>query len=484
MLPIIALFAVVAPAVEGVTKEQGDVMVTTFDLPQGKVTVYLPDDMMAGDTIGGTVVATPSGTGSAAERNGAVLNGYVVELQGQGPRGSGGNPTWTLPAGINAVEIVLRSSDGRTQGNSSCWVRTAEYADSPAEFSCDPIVSGGSPVQVRGPFDGDLSNTSAMSGSTGLVPVAESPRSCVFAGVPGGTGPATIDVKEGGQNSVVHTRVVRVSLSASKTTLLRGERASLTLQVSGLEGLAESEFPVPIEVVNESPQVVRIEEATETNSVRGETLAFSIEKADLPPSGPVTFGFTLVGVQPGAFQVRALCFNVKMHDVKKAMNVNTFRAWIAAMIEVYKAKIAALKAEDAKDPSPGLKANIKRKEGILAVLESSKNPSAAGMDALKTAVDKALADDAFFAMAADLITTAASMLGYDSIPMPGIGAIIGGIKAIAGAAKLQKVLDAIAVAEKLMEEYAKLTDAQDKLDKVAEIKEALDKVKGALDEEE
>jgi hypothetical protein len=339
-------------------------------------------------------------------------------------------------------------------------------------------------VQVRGPFDGNLSNTSALSGSTGLVPVAESPRSCVFAGIPGGTGPTTIDVKEGGQNSILHTNVVRVSLSATKTTLLRGERASLTVQVSGLEGLADSEFPVPIEVINETPQVVHLEEATETNNVRGETLAFSVQKADLRPTGPVTFGFTLVGVQPGAFQIRALCFNVKIHDVKKAMNVNTFKAWIAAMIEVYKAKIAALKAEDAKNPSTGLKANIKRKEGILAVLESSKNPSKTSLDTLKSAVDKALADDAFFAMAADLISTAASMLGYDSIPIPGIGAIIGGIKAIAGAAKLQKVLDAIEVAEKLMAEYEKLTDAKDKLAKVAEIKEALDKVKSALDEEE
>ena len=43
-------------------KTAGGLRTATFDLPRGKIRVNLPDDMMAGDTISGTVIAEPKGS--------------------------------------------------------------------------------------------------------------------------------------------------------------------------------------------------------------------------------------------------------------------------------------------------------------------------------------------------------------------------------------------------------------------------------------
>lgn len=61
-------------------KTEGGVNVVTFNVPQGIIKVYLPDDMSAGDMISGTVSVKPAGSTDAEKaKNQDVLNGYVIE---------------------------------------------------------------------------------------------------------------------------------------------------------------------------------------------------------------------------------------------------------------------------------------------------------------------------------------------------------------------------------------------------------------------
>jgi hypothetical protein len=58
--------------------------VVTFTVPAGTLTVNLPDDIRAGDTISGTVIAEPKGqTIEERARNLGVLNGLVLEIDGK-----------------------------------------------------------------------------------------------------------------------------------------------------------------------------------------------------------------------------------------------------------------------------------------------------------------------------------------------------------------------------------------------------------------
>src|SRR5258708_35310601 len=66
------------------TATSGGLQTTTFDTPRGRVKVYLPDDLAAGDTISGTVSAEPSGKDEKEkQRNSGELQGYVIELENQ-----------------------------------------------------------------------------------------------------------------------------------------------------------------------------------------------------------------------------------------------------------------------------------------------------------------------------------------------------------------------------------------------------------------
>ncbi|MCA1850030.1 MAG: hypothetical protein LC672_02975, partial [Acidobacteria bacterium] len=57
---------------------------TAETLIYGDVKVYLPDDMAAGDTISGTVVAEPKGTTEEERaKNMGVLKGFVLEVDGE-----------------------------------------------------------------------------------------------------------------------------------------------------------------------------------------------------------------------------------------------------------------------------------------------------------------------------------------------------------------------------------------------------------------
>ena len=87
--------------------------------------------------------------------------------------------------------------------------------------------------------------------------------------------------------------------------------------------------------------------------------------------------------------------------------------------------------------------------------------------------------EAFFGLAADLITLAADMLGYTELPLPGIGHLLKGAKAVMK--KLPKVVEALEKAEKVYEELEKIKDAKEKLDKAKELKDALDGAKKAME---
>ena len=77
------LDAVYAQNVGKVSSETDSGLYTvTIDTAHGKIRVNLPDDMAAGDTISGTVIAEPSGTNAEERRkNTDELNGYVVEVK-------------------------------------------------------------------------------------------------------------------------------------------------------------------------------------------------------------------------------------------------------------------------------------------------------------------------------------------------------------------------------------------------------------------
>jgi hypothetical protein len=277
-----------------------------FDTPSGQLTVNLPDDMRAGDTISGTVIADPKGqTQEERTKNKAELQAYVVAIfpahpplpktppivifdLSKGLAQSGGSTivtaTFAAPKKVN-LGLFLMPNENSPMGacgrsgsltaiNESCSPISQLVFDVPRHpsgavitpdpkitptFIIPPLGQTGRPILITGPFDGNASNTTlnwaalrtsvqdfeknTENVSGGFGLIAESPRQAVFTAPENVAGPMELHLTEGNTRSTGTYRNVKVNLTAPKTSLLKGESTELHCEVSGLQGLTA---PVPL----------------------------------------------------------------------------------------------------------------------------------------------------------------------------------------------------------------------------------------------
>src|SRR6266849_3214893 len=88
-----------APSKDSSTVETANgLTVVTFPLAPGNIIVKLPDDMMAGDTISGTVIEEPKGSNAQEkEKNKSTLDGLFIDLEGTKVPANQARFTWTPP---------------------------------------------------------------------------------------------------------------------------------------------------------------------------------------------------------------------------------------------------------------------------------------------------------------------------------------------------------------------------------------------------
>lgn len=331
---------------------RGGLHVITFTLPEGQIKMNLPDDMRAGDTISGTVVTEAKGTNSEEKaKNDEALKVYVIDIQGsRSPVGNGGF-TFDAPLAQPQVGEGDRSNEGKMDlglfSGASLWGKAVVPYRTPSgavvtpdpvqktpsgavvtpdpKFTIPNLGQQGRPIVINGPFDGNAANTilrygpadrtvhefvkqsDSISDSSGFLrSLAESPRKIVFESPTNVTGPIGIMVKEGdGLPTTGLYRNVGVNLSAPKTNLLKGEKTTLTVQVSGLEGIKE---PVPLTL--ESKGAITME--------GGIYQPLIIQPSQVGADGRYTTTRGIAGVQTGGWEATATVvtgrFNVWLQD--------------------------------------------------------------------------------------------------------------------------------------------------------------------------
>lgn len=314
-------------------KTAGGLTVVTFTVNAGTIKVSLPDDMRAGDTISGTVVVEPKGnTEDERQNNAAKLSELKLNLGAKFPKDKKELLIIITPKAITDFNVELPESFNYTIGvdaprtdmetvnltipGGMVWyvkeqptTPRTQPPDSP--FRLPEMGQQGRPVEIFGPFDGNSSNTTLgygparstvqdfekntenVSGGFGLIrPLAESPRKVVFESPSNITGPFTILVKEGSGAPTGTMRNVGVQLSAPKTNLMRGEKTTVTVEVSGLEGIKKD---VPLQL--DSKGVITMEGGSFQN--------LRIKPTEVTPEGRYTTTRGITGVQAGGFSVTA-----------------------------------------------------------------------------------------------------------------------------------------------------------------------------------
>lgn len=281
------------------TSENG-LVTTTFETPQGNVTVYMAKDLHKGDMISGTVVAAPSGKNEKAiSKNQAVLNGFVVDFAGKETSLNKERDTWQLPEPDprGFVDLILRNASGRELGRTPVAVSNVTRMRpagglSPEGFRIPSYMQAGQPSRIPGSFDGDFGSSSVTFDDQPTDLLAETPGELFLKAPEDMSGPTELELNEGDLTITGTTHVLDIEMSAGNTNLLRGETTPVYLQVDGLEGI---EKEVPVLVTNLSPSTITLD--------GGNSQTIQIHPADVSPEGIWVRDFTVRATQSGSFSI-------------------------------------------------------------------------------------------------------------------------------------------------------------------------------------
>ena len=157
----------------------------------------------------------------------------------------------------------------------------------------------GQALRVTGTFDGNAANTNvSLNGQTCEI-IAESPREN-FTQVPQNAtaGVSNLSITENNIKEEHTINVAVLNLSANKTNLRKGEKTTITVSVSGLEGV-EKGNDCKVEITNLSPSVVSMK------STDGNTISRAIPQG---VTGDYKFTFSIVGVTQGNYALEGILF--------------------------------------------------------------------------------------------------------------------------------------------------------------------------------
>ena len=174
---------------------------TIFKTSYGDVIILLPDEILAGDEISGTIRIENAGNNldkltkyTVSINNDVTAVSPNAEIRFNLPKSSTGGVTF----------MVLR--DGRGNELLRNYITYQNYvvnfnsasAPSPWEFQTPPIGRNGRFSLIKGPFDGNFGTTSISIGNSSVYKIAESPRQMVFENPPGLSGETELVLNERG----------------------------------------------------------------------------------------------------------------------------------------------------------------------------------------------------------------------------------------------------------------------------------------------
>ncbi len=284
-------------ALVGTVQEPG-LNVTNIETSAGRISLYLPQNIGAGDRISGTVSAQPAGkTEKEAAKNQAYLQGCVVELEDQTTTKSKmGIFSFIAPTLVSSFIAVLRDDKGKAVARFPIPVQSTGSRPTPGNnFDLPGLGQAGTALHIPGPTDGDLSNSVVRIGDQFYQPIAESPSGMVVRPAnDAATGVQNIQVRDGKHNTEGKIRIVAVQMNAPRLNLQRNEMTSLQVKVSGLAGLAE---PLTLALRNDTPGNVRL--------ANGNTQSIDIEPSKVKPDGTFEVSDIIHGFGLGSFLILA-----------------------------------------------------------------------------------------------------------------------------------------------------------------------------------
>jgi hypothetical protein len=223
--------------------------------PMVDVGVVLPQDVITGETVSGSIVVKPSDyeaipglhvvkgqvPGVAGSTPANLLSNYSLQIGG-GAAGQADHPfSFTV---TNELPIRIYRTGGRAEDG---WSTTIPLTSGgkpglpiPKNFSLPPLNLAGAIQRIHGPFSGDGNRTVIRVNNLPAKLLAESPRGayCFLpADLP--PGPADWTIHDEQRSVRLRSWVLALQMSADKLKLMKGESTAFHVYVKGVETIPQ-----------------------------------------------------------------------------------------------------------------------------------------------------------------------------------------------------------------------------------------------------
>ncbi len=216
-----------------------------FNLPEGIIRVWLPNDIRPGETISGTIAAEPFGRNTKqSARNLDELKKYQVNFDGQKFSVTGtGIPVQYRMSDTKMLQRFLSviNKEGVNAGEVSIPVPYNSSATQETGCRIPTHALTAAPMRIPGSFDGNSSNTRCRIGNAEAMVLAESPRQCIVQFPADRAGTQQTELKEN-EKTLCNAPVspVDMQVTTGRLNLRRGERSFIRVQITGLQQLPDT----------------------------------------------------------------------------------------------------------------------------------------------------------------------------------------------------------------------------------------------------
>lgn len=278
------------------TENKNGLTTVTFNTPNGKIKVQLPENIHSGDVISGTVITEPKGKNERiTKKNKTILNGYVITINEK--KTTDKKITFTIPEDITSTPQKIKIFNKKNKLFESFDIPITEPIRVPPELpkiAIPDYLRSGYLQSIQGDFDGDFSNSSLKINGDNIDIIAESPERMIFELPDTYEDFVELEITDNQIDVVTYLSIINLNLAVDKFNLLKGESTNLHIEVTGLD---EMEKPIPINLENYSPKNVELE--------GGNTQLIIIEPDSSINEGTYYTSLKITALQSGGFSISA-----------------------------------------------------------------------------------------------------------------------------------------------------------------------------------